>query len=117
MIGFFIGAALLLLLALLLFLMPVLRVRKFQAEEDRTALNVALYQENLDELEAQFASGALSAEQLAAGKAEAGRVLLQDTEGGVPVARGSFGKALPLIAALLIPVAGAGLYWLLVTPN
>lgn len=110
MIGFYLAALSMLLIALLIFLLPVLRVRKYQAEEDRTALNVALYQESLDELDSQFTAGALSAEQLAQGKAEAARVLLQDTETGTPKSIGGFGKALPLIAALLIPIAGFGLY-------
>ena len=53
MIDFWLPAGLLLLTALAFLLIPVLRIRKLQAEEDRTALNVTLYQERLQELEAQ----------------------------------------------------------------
>ncbi|MDY7698708.1 c-type cytochrome biogenesis protein CcmI, partial [Pseudomonas aeruginosa] len=45
MIDFWLAAGLLLLAALAFLLIPLLRGRRAQAEEDRTALNVALYQE------------------------------------------------------------------------
>ena len=45
MIDFWLAAGLLLLVALSFLLIPVLRERRAQREEDRTALNVALYQE------------------------------------------------------------------------
>ncbi len=110
MTQFWIYATLLLLAALLLLLWPVLRGRKDQAEEDRTALNIALYEEHIAELEAQHASGALSAEQLAEGRLEADRELLDDTDVGRPRQSVNLGNALPLIAALLLPIAGLGLY-------
>ncbi len=44
MIDFWLAAGLLLLAALAFLLIPLLRGRRAQAEEDRTALNVALYQ-------------------------------------------------------------------------
>jgi cytochrome c-type biogenesis protein CcmH len=44
MIDFWLAAGLLLLVALSFLLIPVLRSRRAQLEEDRTALNVALYQ-------------------------------------------------------------------------
>jgi len=111
MIEFWLCAGLLLLTALAFLLIPVLRGRKLQAEEDRTALNVTLYQERLQDLQAQHAAGALNAEQLAAGRDEAARELLADTEGVLaqPVQR-SLGGKIPLIAALLMPLLGYGLY-------
>ena len=111
MTQFWIYAVLLLLLALLLLLVPVLRGRKDQAEEDRTALNIALYEEHIAELEAQYAGGAMTAEQLAEGRIEADRELLDDTDVGRPKQSANLGRALPLIAALLLPVAGLGLYF------
>ena len=50
MTEFWLPAGLLLLVALSFLLIPVLRVRRAQQEEDRTALNVALYQERVAEL-------------------------------------------------------------------
>lgn len=111
MTQFWMYAALLLLVALLLLLWPVLRGRKDQTEEDRTALNVALYEEHIAELEAQHASGALSAAQLEEGRIEANRELLDDTDVGRPKQSASLGNALPLIVALLLPIAGLGLYF------
>ncbi|QEY58535.1 c-type cytochrome biogenesis protein CcmI [Pseudomonas sp. C27(2019)] len=111
MTQFWIYAVLLMLAALFLLLWPILRGRKDQAEEDRTALNIALYEEHIAELEEQHASGALSAEQLAEGRLEADRELLDDTDVGRPKQSVSLGNALPLIAALLVPIAGLGLYF------
>src|SRR5690606_21752355 len=59
MIEFWIAAALLVLVALAFLLLPVLRERRRQAEEVRTALNVAPYQERLAELERQYQAGML----------------------------------------------------------
>lgn len=110
MIIFWLLALVLLICALLLLLWPVLKVRKNQAEEDRTALNVALYQERLAELESQLAAGTLTAELFAQGQLEAERELLDDTATGAPQQKANLGMALPLLASLLVPVAGAGLY-------
>ncbi|WP_375739157.1 c-type cytochrome biogenesis protein CcmI [Pseudomonas boanensis] len=110
MIDFWLAAGLLLLVALAFLLIPVLRGRKAQTEEDRTSLNVALYQERLDELEGQRSAGTLTQEQFDAGRAEAARELLADTE-GADIARVSrLGKALPLVAAILAPALGFGMY-------
>lgn len=112
MITFWLLALVLLVSALLLLLWPVLRVRRHQAEEDRTALNVALYQERLAELQGQLDQGTLSAELFEQGRLEAERELLDDTAAGAPRQRASLGMALPLVASLLVPVAGTGLYML-----
>lgn len=110
MIDFWLAAGLLLLVALAFLLIPVLRGRKAQTEEDRTSLNVALYQERLDELETQRDSGTLTAEQFEAGRAEAARELLADTEGADNGRSYRLGKALPLLVATLVPLLGFGLY-------
>lgn len=110
MTDFWLAAGLLLLVALSFLLIPVLRGRRAQLEEDRTALNVALYQERIAELQSQQAEGVLSAAQMDTGRAEAARELLADTE-GADVARSSrLGKPLPLLAAVLVPVLGLALY-------
>lgn len=110
MITFWLLALVLLVSALLLMLWPVLNVRRHQAEEDRTALNVALYQERLDELRGQLEQGTLSEELFEQGRLEAERELLEDTALGAPQQTARLGVTLPLIATLLLPVAGAGLY-------
>ncbi|WP_287815353.1 c-type cytochrome biogenesis protein CcmI, partial [Pseudomonas sp.] len=110
MIDFWLAVGLLLLVALGFLLIPVVRGRRAQQEEDRTALNVALYQERIAELAAQREEGVLSAEQLEAGRAEAGRELLADTEGADQGRVARLGRPLPLLAAVLVPVAALGLY-------
>ena len=110
MIDFWLAAGLLLLIALSFLLIPVLRGRRAQREEDRTALNVALYQERVAQLQVQREEGVLTAEQLEAGRAEAARELLADTEGVAPSRTSNLGKAVPILAAILVPVLGLGLY-------
>lgn len=110
MIDFWLAAGLLLLVALSVLLIPVLRVRRAQPEEDRTALNVALYQERVAELKAQQEEGVLTSAQLENGQAEAARELLADTDGADSARASPLGKALPLLTALLVPVLGLGLY-------
>ena len=110
MIEFWLSAGLLLLAALSFLLIPILRGRGRQQEEDRTALNVALYQERVAELVAQQAAGVLDEAQLAKGRDEAARELLADTEGAEAPRQGHLGKALPLLAALLVPLLALGLY-------
>ena len=110
MTDFWIAAGALLLVALAFLLLPILRGRRAQTEEDRTALNVALYEERLAELTAQNAAGTLSDEQLEAGRADAARELLEDTEGSDTPRLAKLGRSVPLIAALLVPLVGYGLY-------
>ncbi|MDG9882756.1 c-type cytochrome biogenesis protein CcmI [Pseudomonas sp. GD04058] len=110
MTDFWLASGLLLLVALSFLLIPVLRGRRAQQEEDRTALNVALYQERVAELQAQGAEGVLNAEQLARGRDEAARELLDDTENAEPLRSARLGKALPILAAFLVPVMAVGLY-------
>src|ERR1700712_2048264 len=110
MIDFWVGAGLLLLVALSFLLIPLLRGRRPQTEEDRTALNVALYEERLTELQEQQAEGVLSATQMASGRAEAARELLADTEGAAATRVSRLGKPLPLLVAVLVPVMGLVLY-------
>ncbi len=111
MTEFWLSAGLLLLAALAFLLIPILRGRRQQqAEQDRTALNVALYQERIAELTTQQQAGVLDAEQLARGRDEAARELLADTEGAEAPRQGHLGRTVPLLAAVLVPVLALGLY-------
>lgn len=110
MTEFWLSAGLLLLAALSFLLIPILRGHRRQQEQDRTALNVALYQERVDALAAQQASGVLDDLQLSQGRDEAARELLADTEGAEPARQRQLGKALPLLAAVLVPLLALGLY-------
>ena len=110
MIDFWLAAGLLLLVALNFLLIPVLRGCHALREEDRTALNVTLYQERVAELQVQQDEGVLDAAQMEAVYAEAARELLTDTEGAVAPRISLLGKPAPLLTALLVPVFAVGLY-------
>ncbi|GAB6389735.1 c-type cytochrome biogenesis protein CcmI [Stutzerimonas marianensis] len=110
MIDFWIAAGVLLLAALAFLLLPLLRGRKAQAEEDRTALNVALYEERLAELASQHAAGTLDDDQFAVARDDAARELLDDTAAGETRRAGRLGRAIPLAAAILVPLVGYGFY-------
>lgn len=110
MMDFWFAASLLLLAGLAVLLVPLLRGRKAQTEEDRTALNVSLYQERLAELQTQLVAGVLSAAQMDQARAEAGRELLADTDGYELKSSAKLGKALPLLVSFMVPLLGLGLY-------
>ncbi len=110
MIDFWIAAGALLLVALAFLLLPMLHGRRAQAEEDRTALNVALYEERLAELAAQHAAGTLSVELMEAGRADAARELLDDTEGSDTPRVARLGRSVPVAVAVLVPIIAYGLY-------
>ena len=108
---FWLFAGLLCLIALAFLLIPLLRPRQEQAEVDRTALNVSLYQERLGEIAQLQDSGSLNDEQVQVARNEAARELLADTQEATaakPQAR--LGRMLPLLAALLVPLGALGLY-------
>ncbi|MGN2429798.1 c-type cytochrome biogenesis protein CcmI [Pseudomonas syringae] len=110
MIDFWMAIGALLLVALGFLLIPVLRGHRAQREEDRTALNVALYQERLAELQAQQQQGVLSADQLQDARAEAARELLADTEGAEPARSSRLGRPALLLASVLVPLLGLAGY-------
>lgn len=110
MTEFWLGAGLLLLAALSFLVIPILRVRRQQPEEDRTALNVALYQERVAQLTAQAQAGVLDDRQLAHGRDEAARELLADTEQAEAPREARLGTAGPLLMAVLVPVLALALY-------
>lgn len=123
MIDFWMAVGLLLLVALSFLLIPVLRAQRAGVRQspeavpdvDREAVNVALYQERLAELQSQYDAGVLTAAQLESGRAEAARELLADTEGagsarGLRPTGARRGVSLPLLAAVLVPLVGLGAY-------
>lgn len=111
MTEFWLGAGLLLLAAFGVLLLPILRGRRQQQEQDRTALNVALYQERVAELSAQAERGVLDSVQLEQGRTEAARELLADTEQAAPTRQRVLGITIPLLLAVAMPLLALGLYW------
>lgn len=111
MTDFWLYSALLMLAGMLIVVWPVWKLRG-QSRIDRTGLNVALYEERLTELDAQLAAGELTAEQHAAAKEEAGKLLLEDTaradESRRPLHRG--GPWPLILAAGALPLVVIALY-------
>ena len=113
MIDFWFSAAALLAVAVAVVVWPLWR-RRSNERVDRTALNVALYEERVAELQAQQRAGDLTESQAQGAQQEASRLLLEDTAAAdaqrAPLTRRVAG--LLLAAALLLPLAVVGLYQL-----
>jgi len=112
MIVFWLLAAAMLLVALA-FLLPALLGSGRKDDVERDALNIALYRDQFEELDAEFAEGALSAEQLEAAKRELKRELLDEVD-EVPddgdAAVSHPGRTLPWAIGLVLPLLAIGLY-------
>lgn len=116
MTGFILAAALLTLAILGLLLYPLLW-RQSAGSATQRQLNAAIYRDQLNELERDYADGNLSADDYAHDREALQRRLLEDAaETEAPIAAGG-GKCAALVLALLLPVAAAGLYAWLGTPE
>lgn len=109
MTSFWFYAGLLLVTALAFILVPQLR-RPGGIQANRTRVNIYLYQERLSTLEAQHEAGTLSAVQLEAGRAEAARELLDDTQVPEHTISARRREIVPLVAALLTAPLGLTMY-------
>ncbi|UAW99398.1 c-type cytochrome biogenesis protein CcmI [Halopseudomonas nanhaiensis] len=111
MTDFWVSAAVLIVLGVVAVLWPVWRHRRGE-RVDRTALNVALYEERLAELDAQREAGVLTAQQHELAREEASRLLLEDTARADSrqqvVRRGN--PIWLIVSAGLLPVVVLGLY-------
>lgn len=113
MIDFWLAMAALLLLACGFIAWPLMRYRRgsdTRPDHAREAANVEAYATRLAELTAQHQAGMLTAAQLHDAQTEAARELLTDTAKR-PEARPTRAKmALPLCAAIVVPLLALGLY-------
>lgn len=108
---FWIGAGLLCLAALGLLLIPLLRDRTPAYDTDRTALNVALYEEQLREVDEALKRGTVNEAGAQAARDEAARTLLADTDRAESSPRGhTLGRTVPIVVAMLVPVCAVLLY-------
>jgi cytochrome c-type biogenesis protein CcmH len=111
---FVVIAAILVAVALAWVLPPLLRSTRPAPDVERAAANLGILRDQLAELEAEHARGALSAEQYAETKAELERRVLEDVAAPAaavspPGARG--GRAAAAAIALLVPIAAGLIYW------
>jgi cytochrome c-type biogenesis protein CcmH len=115
---FTIIAVLLTAFALLWILPPLLRRAPANTAVARSNLNVGLLREQVAELEADLASGTLSAEKYAQAKEELERRVIEDTAAAdvaVPQEAGSHWAAVSL--AIVLPLAAILLYFQLGNPE
>jgi cytochrome c-type biogenesis protein CcmH len=113
MTGFLVAAAILVLLTLLLLLPPLLRQRTPGAEASRTALNAAIYRDELAELERDFASGSLSRADYEESRRELQRRLLEDADGDAAGVKARPARKSALALGLALPIAAVLLYFTL----
>ena len=117
MTGFVAAAAAMVALALAFVLPPLLR-RRETPPDARTAANAAIYREQLDELAAEHARGALSREEHDRARLEIERRIVAEhaAAGAAPAAHPPrFGAAIAL--GLLLPVLAGLAYWKLGNPE
>ena len=118
MIDFWLSTAAMLLVAVIVVVWPLWR-RRSNERVDRTALNVALYEERVAELQAQQRAGELTESQVQAAQQEASRLLLEDTAAAdakrAPLTRRVAGVL--LVSALVLPLLVVGLYQLWGNPE
>ncbi|MCX8018045.1 MAG: c-type cytochrome biogenesis protein CcmI [Rhodocyclaceae bacterium] len=119
MIGFALGALLLIGLTLLLLLWPLRRSAASDEAAARRQLNAAIYRDELAELERDHADGLLAAADYDSACAELKRRLLEDSRTeAIPraPARAASSRATPLALAGALPLAALLLYLLLGNP-
>lgn len=111
---FWIVAGLLVLTALAFIVLPLWRRRSVQTV-DRTQVNLSVYRDQLDELEADFRNGTIAEDQYEQGKQELERRLLDDVNvqqapPAAETAAGGASKVTMGFVAVIVPVLAIGLY-------
>lgn len=114
---FWVAAVACVAIALAFVLPPLLRKKEIAAKAARRDINIAVYRDQMKEMEADHASGLLSDAQFQAGKSEletrlAEDALVKEDAGMAPVASRRLGFTL----AGVLPAAAFGLYFLLGNP-
>jgi cytochrome c-type biogenesis protein CcmH len=115
---FWIAAVAFVALALAFVLPPLLRRRAAADTPARRDINIAVYRDQLKELEAERASGALAEEQFNAARLELEARLAEDAllQDATPVAPRADGRKIGYALAALLPIAAFALYFWLGNP-
>lgn len=106
--------------ALAFVLPPLLRKKDKELMADRRDINIAVYRDQMKEMEADRANGLLAEDQFQAAKLELEARLAEDAltrEGQKAAPLSSSGRKLGFSLAAIIPVAAFGLYFLLGNPS
>ncbi|MGQ0525499.1 MAG: c-type cytochrome biogenesis protein CcmI [Betaproteobacteria bacterium] len=112
MIVFWLAASALVACALLLLLPPLLRRRRVSPAVSRTATNIAVYRDQLRELEQDLAAGTLSRDNYEEAKAEIERRLLEDVrDADEALKEGTVGRNAAVVLGATLPIAALALYF------
>lgn len=117
MTGFILAAALLLLVVLGIVLRPLLRGAKGPSAVDRREANLDIFRDQLNELERDHRQGLLADADFEQAKRELQRRLLEDVQPQSVPPEGKRGRKTALALLVVIPLAAAGGYYLLGTPQ
>ncbi|WP_310448692.1 c-type cytochrome biogenesis protein CcmI [Sulfuritalea sp.] len=114
---FYLAAATLVVVALVLLLRPWWPVsRRIASANSLPALNAAIHRDRLAELERDRNNGVLSADDLAEAREELQRQLLDDTAATEVSAVDGFSRRSGIALAIVLPLLAGGLYALLGSP-
>jgi cytochrome c-type biogenesis protein CcmH len=111
---FVVIAAILTAVGLAWLLPPLLRRERASRTVERAAANLGILKDQLAELEAERARGAVSPEQYAETKAELERRVLEDVAAEIPAAppaASRSARASAIVIALVVPIAAGLIYW------
>lgn len=118
-ITFWVVASVMVVVALAILLPPLLRNKPSAAKAGRRSINIAVYRDQMKEMETDRRNGLLTEEQFSSSRQELEARLAEDavdsSEDVQPVRRG--GRALGFTLAGLLPVAAFGLYSVLGNPQ
>ena len=109
-----------LVVAALLFTLPPLFLRRSGGNVERSALNVSIYRNQLDELEVDLRAGNIGEEQYHKSRQEIERRLLEDAKGADARAGGEHRILSRITAGILglgVPALAVSLYWQLGNPQ
>jgi len=111
--GFIVAAVVMMVIGLAWLLPPLLR-GSARAKVDRTAVNLGILKDQLAELEAEHARGAIADEQYAATRADLQQRVLEETQAEPAAAAAprasQLGKLTAAVVVLVVPIASAMLY-------
>ncbi|MCP5278929.1 MAG: c-type cytochrome biogenesis protein CcmI [Thiobacillus sp.] len=116
---FWVAAVVCVAVALVFVLPPLLRRKTAEAKAGRRDINIAVYRDQLKEMDSDRANGLLSEDQFQTAKLElearlAEDALAKDAQDVMPVASGS--RKVGFSLAALLPAAAFGLYFLMGNP-
>ena len=118
MIMFWVVVVIMLAGALALLLLPLLGRGKGTATATRSQVNLSVYRDQIQELDADLASGTLDEAQHASARNDLERRVLEESAAGDTAPRLTGGSRWPVVVvALTVPLLAIGLYFLVGTPE